>query len=705
MAKLKKRGQSGAAKNYVTRNSALKKLQVTLADFRRLCILKGIHPRVPRHAKRANKGNAAPATFYYAKDVAYLAHEPVLQTLRAHKSFAKKLSRAIGKREWHSAQGLADRRPLVKLDHIIRERYPTFDDSLRDLDDALSLLFLFANLPAGDRLNHQLVEKSARICAEWQGYVVRAQALRKVFFSIKGVYFQAEVRGQQITWLVPYLFTQHIPSDVDFRVMATFLELYQTLLGFVMFKLYTDLGLVYPPKLESSAEEAGAGPLGVLRLVESSSAVLTPGQGARSSKGATDTDTAGRKVTSKDVKQAIKAVAQEGIAANGAADDTPLEAQADRPASSEEIVADDFVEKPSADGTTSGLVSYASIDASSASNSRTHLFAPYYFYISRECPKAVIEFVLRSFGTAPSHLGWDEVSGPGSSFSSDDDRITHYIVDRPVTSTTSQTQARMAKVQPQWIVDSANAGRILPTQPYAPGASLPPHLSPFVDDAEVKAQGGYVPREAGLDEIAPAENVEAGQEAAQQEAEDDSSDEDDIGGEADEAEDADAGDDDMQHEDSAAAKNKRPALAALLVTPTDEGLLAEAELEAEAAGGDAALEELQNAHADALRAAKKAARGDKAKPASKASGRSAETEETEEARKMSKMLMSNRQRKLYEKLSYTQGVKGEEARKLEEKRKALDKAAKRSARKGESDDSKRSSSTQKKVKWAGAGAS
>lgn len=41
MAKIKKKGESGAAKNYVTRNQALKKLQVSLSDFRRLCILKG----------------------------------------------------------------------------------------------------------------------------------------------------------------------------------------------------------------------------------------------------------------------------------------------------------------------------------------------------------------------------------------------------------------------------------------------------------------------------------------------------------------------------------------------------------------------------------------------------------------------------------------------------------------------------------------
>lgn len=41
MARIKRKGESGAAKNYVTRNQALKKLQISLSDFRRLCILKG----------------------------------------------------------------------------------------------------------------------------------------------------------------------------------------------------------------------------------------------------------------------------------------------------------------------------------------------------------------------------------------------------------------------------------------------------------------------------------------------------------------------------------------------------------------------------------------------------------------------------------------------------------------------------------------
>jgi pescadillo len=45
--------------------------------------------------------------------------------------------------------------------------------------------------------------------------------------------------------------------------MLTFLEFYQTLLGFVNFKLYTDINLVYPPKLDTSKDEGAAG-LGAL---------------------------------------------------------------------------------------------------------------------------------------------------------------------------------------------------------------------------------------------------------------------------------------------------------------------------------------------------------------------------------------------------------------------------------------------------------
>ncbi|KAJ3556935.1 hypothetical protein NM688_g1750 [Phlebia brevispora] len=621
MGRLKQKGKAGAAKAYVTRSAAVKKLQCSLADFRRLCILKGIFPREPRHRKRANKGSSAPTSFYYAKDIAYLAHEPVLRKLREHKAFAKKLSRALGRGEWSSAKSLEENRPVYRLDHIIKERYPTFVDAIRDIDDALCMIFLFATLPSSAKVSPSLIENCARLAAEWQLYVMHTHALRKVFLSIKGVYYQAEVFDQSVTWLVPYQFTQNIPTDVDVRVMLTFLELYQTLLGFVFFKLYTDVGLVYPPPLDMTKDESAAG-IGAFSLKE-----MTRANDANDFKKPKLAAGHGKQISVKDVRQTIKNISA------AESDDADVEMpDADTQAVSD-TMEEDFIPHPSSSNPQEAAV-LPTLQTLSAlpETSSSQLFAPYTFWLSRETSRPIFEFIVRSFG---GRIGWPASSGGGSPFDETDETITHVIIDRPLVEKPDETDAerelrrRRKYVQPQWAVDCINAGKILLEDSYAQGKTLPPHLSPFED------------RERAYD---PTVGF-TGQDAME---EDESSDVE----EASESEEA---------EEGAEVKPEKAALAAAAAAE-DAAALRAAELEAEAAGVDFGAFEKQ------------------AKKARKKVKTSEEHARADGEEDMNKMMMSNKQRKLYEKMKYSEKKRATERQTLEDKRKAIEKEKKRKTR-------------------------
>lgn len=56
-----------------------------------------------------------------------------------------------------------------------------------------------------------------------------------------------------MTWLTPHVVSQVLPADVDYRVMVTFLEFYNTLVQFINFKLYHVLGVRWTPCMHASA--------------------------------------------------------------------------------------------------------------------------------------------------------------------------------------------------------------------------------------------------------------------------------------------------------------------------------------------------------------------------------------------------------------------------------------------------------------------
>merc|ERR1711916_39419 len=105
-------------------------------------------------------------------------------------------------------------------------------------------------------------------------------------------------------------------------------------------------------------------------------------------------------------------------------------------------------------------------------------------FLNREVPVELLDFSIKAFhGTT----AWE--SHPASPFDVHSASITHHVIDRPLPK--SQRIAGRTYVQPQWIFDSINAGFLLPTEWYAPGARLPPHVSPF----EIYQKGDHVPEQ------------------------------------------------------------------------------------------------------------------------------------------------------------------------------------------------------------------
>ncbi|XP_016530412.1 pescadillo isoform X2 [Poecilia formosa] len=459
----KKKYERGSATNYITRNRARKKLMLSLPDFRRLCILKGIYPHEPKHKKKVNKGSTAPRTFYLLKDIRFLLHEPIVSKFREYKIFVRKLRRAYGKTEWSAVERLKENKPAYKLDHIVKERYPTFIDALRDIDDALCMCFLFSTFARTGKCHVQTIQLCRRLTVEWMNYVIASRALRKVFLSIKGIYYQAEVMGQLITWLVPYQFSHDHPTDVDYRVMATFTELYTTLLGFVNFRLYQSLNLVYPPKLDSKAESE-------LKEVEEEDYAMN-----------SESHTEKLSALSSSLARVVSSEEEE---------EAKLDQFPDEEEDMEKMEAREKEQKQL--------------------ETQKKIFEGLKFFINREVPRESLAFVIRCFG---GQVSWDKSVCIGSTYDVTDETITHQIVDRP---NVDKQYMNRYYIQPQWVYDCVNTKMRLPVEDYFLGVTLPPHLSPFVEEKE----GDYVPPEK-LKIMA----LQRGEKPAQQEEEEDENEE------------------------------------------------------------------------------------------------------------------------------------------------------------------------------------
>lgn len=514
----------------MTRKAALKKLQLSLKDFRRICILKGIYPREPRNRKRAQKGAGGIKTLYHTKDIKFLLHEPIIWKLRELKVYQQKIRRARAMREYRNMKKFLRDYPDINIDHIVKERYPTFVDALRDLDDCLTLCFLFSTFPSLKKVPRDQSMLCRRLTVEFMHAVIAAKALRKVFVSVKGYYYQVELEGQTITWIVPHHFSfqPQNKDEVDFKIMSTFVEFYTMMLGFVNFKLYHSLNLVYPPKLTAAFTADDK------ELIDEHAYVA-------------------ERIAAMNLSLARVEGSNEG----------------------EELPEIDIFNTEDEDPQ---KLEEAKLEAEKVKKLKT-MFKGLKFFINREVPREPLVFIIRCFG---GEVSWDKDHFVGATFDESDESIAYHIVDRP---TMDKQYLSRYYVQPQWVFDSVNARALLPINKYLMGAVLPPHLSPFVD--KTKDQVYIPPEEKALNDpnFKPLDDDQSGtdiEEASDEDKEDEEEPDSEEDGDAEAAlakqyqqeveEDSDSGDDEegVDPEKKKLAKEKKKAMAVTAGVPHKE---------------------------------------------------------------------------------------------------------------------------------------
>nr|CAD7592436.1 unnamed protein product [Timema genevievae] len=352
----------------------------------------------------------------------HLANAPVVLSQTTEDGeieiFAKKSGRAKALKDFRAVRRYIDNHPVLTLDHIVKERYPTFIDAIRDLDDCLTLCFLFSSFPL---IRHVPRDQSAlcrRLTVEFMHAVIVSKALRKVFVSIKGYYYQAEIKGQTVTWIVPHHFSfEEKPPPVHLTEIRTSIS-------------------------PSTAVE-----------LNTTSALANY---------ATEADDIEKDLADEEVY-----VAERIAALNVSLIRTKEEDHEEE----EDNAVDEFPDSTD----DPEKLEKIKLELERVRALKT-LFQGLKFYLNREVPREPLVFIIRCFG---GEVSWDRLLFVGATYEEEDKSITHQIIDRPNLSTCIPHRYY---IQPQWVFDSVNARQRLPVETYMMGAILPPHLSPFVDE-------------------------------------------------------------------------------------------------------------------------------------------------------------------------------------------------------------------------------
>lgn len=372
------------------------------------------------------------------------------------------------------------------------------------------------------------------------------------------------IDNQLVLFLIPHTFQQYLPTDVDYRVMSTFLQFYLTLQKFVNFKLFHDKGMNYPPKMLINQQNEKAGITGQVKINKNAKKQKTdtdedmeaanPTINAENNTGTKNIQI--QQKIQKSVNSVLQSLSKDKMKQLAAAEDLAITAENEASTTindTTEAEEDEFDQFHSKNGADSSSMINGEDNSDSESSKIKSLFKGFYFLIGREVPAEISELIIKSAGgqcilqniyenllykkqqserfssantaaikknkkSTKINIGKQKADERAAKFAASQDAeaeaeevkevndlqntdfsvldqpITHYVVDRPLLPNTVGSSSvftgknaltgNRVSIQPQWLFDCFNTRTLLPSEYYAPGQKLPPHLSPFVDDEQ-----------------------------------------------------------------------------------------------------------------------------------------------------------------------------------------------------------------------------
>lgn len=489
--KLKKKIKKKKEGKYLTKKHILRKLFLNEEEFRKLCIFKGIYPKdfkeIPlKYRKKFYKHKV----FYTRNDFLKLSHEKIINDFRKIKIYLKKYKKCkLTLEDFTRSKNIVANFPVYKLEHIIKERYPILSYAVDHLDDALSCIIAYSQLPSNHKygIKNNMVKTCEMLKDHFHYYVYKTNRIKKAFISVKGYYLQAEILKKKVTWIIPHIFTPYLDTSIDFKLISDFIEYYIALLKFVLFKLYKLDNMLYPPKQDNDLKNEKLAHLSYDKdySTNENNIDINMNQELQSKCNVNtneDLNTCQEKTKEKNHKSDNNPHEHTTNIDNNNFNNIHLQYNCDLNKNEGKNLTNNIIHKNSeADNGHVHPDDHIDIDEH---NKLKELFKNHIFYIHNDMPFDVLSIIILSCG---GKISWNSRISP---IHYDDNNITHEIYEKDKNTihlNNPENEYKRIHIQPQYIFDCLNEKNILPCSDYlTEKENLPVHLSPFIEDENFK---------------------------------------------------------------------------------------------------------------------------------------------------------------------------------------------------------------------------